>query len=683
MIEYNFTVSDIFSTLCGFVLFPLVIVIPGYVVCCFLNVLSFRNIRFYHQIALSILISFVVSPIVFYLLSIFGGYRLVSFFVFLLLLGAILLFVRNVPSVSFSLEEKCLLLCALVWIVFSLLSLVDIQLRNGLYYSVTSGDHTTRISVVDAMKRTGVPPVNPSYYPGKPVTLSFLYFFWYILGGFIDFIGGNLVDARGAFFASIIWAGLGLMAAISFYLYFRNTQLKSKLKSSLFWGIALLTVTGLDIFPVILVISNLHSPIPDAEQWNEQISSWLSSLLWVPHHVAALVAGIAILLLLNVANDQSKKMYFSYMTLCGFAFASMFGLSVWVTFVFVLFWLFLLFQMILKKHNKEYIVLTLYAGILALCLSVSFLRGITSTAGSNLQGVTVATLPINFAVRHFSLLDALIEGNSDVFQSLLRLLFLPLNYFLELGFYFVAGLIWLRARKDQADLTIFSLEKILLLSSLLIATFLRSTIIENNDLGWRSWLPGQFVLLIWGVDVISIIWKKLSIRTQVNLAFLMIIGLFSTLINVSLLRFQPIFIDVDNNLGRHNLSARKAYTSIITTFSENVIVQYNPDGRIDRPSGLYGMRQSAISDRTAYGIPSLTFLEKVNDVKRLFNLQNIKSWQPVDDFCKKFFIDVLVIEDKDPLWGELDILAKERKPYFLDNNYAVFSCGNFAFSKSH
>ena len=49
----------------------------------------------------------------------------------------------------------------------------------------------------------------------------------------------------------------------------------------------------------------------------------------------------------------------------------------------------------------------------------------------------------------------------------------------------------------------------------------------------------------------------------------------------------------------------------------------------------------------------------------------------------KFFIDVLVIEDKDPLWGELDILAKERKPYFLDNNYAVFSCGNFAFSKSH
>ena len=39
---------------------------------------------------------------------------------------------------------------------------------------------------------------------------------------------------------------------------------------------------------------------------------------------------------------------------------------------------------------------------------------------------------------------------------------------------------------------------------LLLGSTLRSTI-SNNDLGWRVWLPGQFVLLIWGVDVVEIL----------------------------------------------------------------------------------------------------------------------------------------------------------------------------------
>ena len=54
--------------------------------------------------------------------------------------------------------------CASIWIVFALFSLVDIQWDDQLYYSVAGFDHATRISIVDAMSRTGVPPVNPSYF---------------------------------------------------------------------------------------------------------------------------------------------------------------------------------------------------------------------------------------------------------------------------------------------------------------------------------------------------------------------------------------------------------------------------------------------------------------------------------------------------------------------------------------
>ena len=76
---------------------------------------------------------------------------------------------------------------------------------------------------------------------------------------------------------------------------------------------------------------------------------------------------------------------------------------------------------------------------------------------------------------------------------------LPLNYALEFGFFFfVAGVKWRQyrvgdeplSRQDAACLT-------MLVTSTLICTFLRSSVIGNNDLGWRGFLPAQFVLLLW------------------------------------------------------------------------------------------------------------------------------------------------------------------------------------------
>jgi hypothetical protein len=61
---------------------------------------------------------------------------------------------------------RALLLILFGWLVLSALSLVDLQWGEcELYFSVASYDHTTRVSIIDAMMRTGVPPINPSYYP--------------------------------------------------------------------------------------------------------------------------------------------------------------------------------------------------------------------------------------------------------------------------------------------------------------------------------------------------------------------------------------------------------------------------------------------------------------------------------------------------------------------------------------
>jgi hypothetical protein len=94
------------------------------------------------------------------------------------------------------------------------------------------------------------------------------------------------------------------------------------------------------------------------------------------------------------------------------------------------------------------------------------------------------------------------------------------------------------------------------------------------------------------------------------------------------------------------------------------------------------MRQSAISDRTAYGISTEIFLERVTTVGGIFTLDAIPNWQPVDDLCEQNFIDVLVIENTDPLWKSFDVLKADRQPHYLDDTFAVFSCGSFAASPS-
>ena len=65
-------------------------------------------------------------------------------------------------------------------------------------------------------------------------------------------------------------------------------------------------VTGLDILPV-LVKALLHMPTDgDMEWWSAaQVSSWMDSLLWVPHHIAGLVCCLLGFLLVWMSKGTS------------------------------------------------------------------------------------------------------------------------------------------------------------------------------------------------------------------------------------------------------------------------------------------------------------------------------------------------------------------------------------------
>jgi len=682
MFEYNFMLQDIASTLLGFLIFPVVLIFPGYVAGWLLNVFEFRARFFYSRLAIALILSVAIGPVLFYLASSLLSFNVAFALIVLFFLGFIVTLLIDRPKFP-SLQNRFaawVFILAGLSIVISLFSLIDIQWKNSLFFSVVGYDHTTRISIVDAMTRTGVPPVNPSYYPGRPVLLTSLYFFWYILGSLVDQAGGHLVDARGAFFASAIWSGLAVMALIAFYLRLRDRARKNIWKSALI-GVALLLVTGLDFLPATLAMRQIHAAVGDVEHWNEQITAWMGSMLWVPHHLAALVAcSTGAILALSMRGQESKRK-FMLMVVAGMAFASGIGLSVWVTLVFVLFWGVWIFASFFRSEDRALILPMIFAGGVAALLAAPFLLGVLSGSGGG-----GGTFPVAFEVRAFSIFEGLLADSSAGVRNAVRLLLLPINYFFELGFFLYVGILWLRQYRSSFRHSPFAMMEILLLVvSFFVGTFLRSTVIENNDLGWRAWLPGQFVLLIWGVDILRGWYgsEKTSElyppRMKLNLVILLAFGIISTVMDLVLLRAGYYFY-YGPSIGREIYSARAVYAAINEKIPPDAVVQYNPASTVNRPSGLYGNHQSAISDRSAYGVPLNVYESKVAEIRRIFEMSDVNSWQPVDELCGREFIDVIILVADDGLWSSLDALAAEREPLYWDRYVAAFTCGRVAAS---
>jgi hypothetical protein len=674
----NFTLQDIIGTLLGFSLFPLVLVFPGYIFGWAFDLFEFRARLLPARFAVSLLLSVAICPIFYYLVASLFSLNVALIVTGLIAAVFVAMLVYEKPTLPQDGQWRIFFWVSLGWVIFAISCLVDLQWgHQELYFSVAALDHTTRVSIIDAMTRTGVPPINPSYYPGHYVKLTFLYFFWYILGSIIDIAGGRLVDARTALFASIIWCGIALMALIVFYLRMRDGRAASKVWQRALIGIASLSITGLDIIPAIALIGfgNVYAR-GDLEHWNEQITAWVGSLFWVPHHVASLIAGCVGMLLVHSVRRQTRSKQFIALIFSGVAFASALGLSVWVTFVFVLFWGIWMLCLYFQKGQRALLLPMLIAGVVALLLAGPFLLGLLSGSGGG-----NGAFPITFDVRSFRLADAFLVNSSFLWRSFIRLIFLPLNYFLELGFFFLVAFIWLKSNKDNLRSHPYYFAEALLLGvSFIIGTFARSILIGNNDLGWRAWLPGQFILLIWGVDVLEGFVRSpisrfaLSQTTKYNLVLLAVLGVSTTILDVSLLRFGHYF-SFGSEAGRQIFSARQAYTMISQTLPEDVIVQYNPAGVLNRPSGLYGMRQSAISDRTAYGVPLDKYFSKAKQISKIFKMENAQNWNLIDALCNEYFINVIVIVNADPLWKSLGLLEKQRAALYADDYNAVFFCG--------
>ena len=291
-------------------------------------------------------------------------------------------------------------------------------------------------------------------------------------------------------------------------------------------------------------------------------------------------------------------------------------------------------------------------------------------------------------------------------KAALNLAFLPLNYFLEFGFFFVVAClairrVWRKGFQDQADWCASALAA----ASLLLCTFLKATVISSNDLGWRSVLVLQFIVLLWAAEM----WDEGVLgfapprtggpaahsRSAPRLvALTLVLGALGSCYELCLERTFPIltdsfavqrypFLALDRQLGRRTFELRAAYEKLALTLPKGATVQHNPEAGIGNvPAGLYSDRQM-VADVGSCGYVfggSKKFCEEfvLPRLKQLFDGRQTVTAGEVANTCRDFSISALVFKDTDPVWADKSSWIWKAHPLLSNDFVRVIECGRDA-----
>jgi hypothetical protein len=680
-----FMLTDIAASLAALCLFPLFIAVPGYVVAWALDLYDFRRRTWQFRLVFCVPLSIAICPIVTYLAGRMGGMTAVW-----VLYGGVW-----VTSVGMSacataigrgarthacrvgtLADTCFALAAL-WIVLALGSLIDWQIGERLYYSTTALDSSVRTAFTHSLATTGIPPSNPFFYPGQPVPLRYHYF-WFIPGALVERLGGSWIGPRHAIIAGTIWCGLALMAVLALYLRLFERREGADIRGRVTTGLLLLGVTGLDIIPIGLLVF-LHARgvvgvvMPSVDWWNEQICGWLGTMLWEPHYLAGLIVCLtAFLLLWRIDEKSDRREVAAYGALAGVALATALGTSIYVTFVFAVFLAGWMLMAIVRRWRRHAASMAIAAGV-SIALAAPYLAGLTGSAGGGSL--------LHWTVRTFRPAEMALAGQAEPWRlALINLASLPVNYFLELGFFLAIG-IW-QVRRWRAAGRPLQRHQLaaawMIAASLLVCTFVRSGVISNNDLGWRGVLIAQFILLLWSVDLLG----TLGGFSRSLAVALLTLGVASNVYDLAMLRLYPWLADrgavptigwiaADRQAGSRTYAERAAWEWINSRTRAGAVVAFNPSVRLqDTSAFLYSRRQILAADTACYTI--FGGLPKQCDTVRA-GLLRVFSGEP-ESPCGVLQADAVVVKDTDAVWGNSQSWVWRAEPRYANGHVRVFEC---------
>jgi len=687
---HNFMVDDLMGSLIAVGLFPLFVLVPGYAIAWLLGLFEFRRRTNAFRIALSIPLSIAICPIVTYLTGRFGSMNAVWAFyaaaAICFLTVAARQLRKGIPrGFGIRKEMRIFVVISVAWLAVALFSLIDIQIGDRLYYPVSALDSSIRVEFIHSIGATGIPPQNPFYLAGPPANLRYHYF-WLMMCSLVERAGMGAVTPRQALIGGTFWCGIALMALVALYLRLFAAGDPARFRRRALTGILLLGITGLDIIPTLLLVflyarGLMGFVLPSVEWWNEHVDWFVYSTLWAPHALASMLACFTGFLLLWKAGAATRwSGVLRYSPLAALALASSIGASIYVSFVFASFLMVWTVVTVWKKWRWETAALV-SAGFGCIALILPYLK--------DLQGPASGGAPLQFTVRAFSLADMI-----PVWHGLTpgwRLILvngplIPLNYLMELGFFFLAGLVTLRKfRKRGGSLSREELAcAVMAAVSILICTFLRSSVIGCNDLGWRGFLIAEFVLLLWAVDVLAD--AKLPISERRLLTVCIVLGVSGTIYDLAITRFYPVLADSgvmppldwmspDRQFGKRTYASRYAYRWARAQVSPTAAIQFNPKVVFqDTPAMLYSDRRFVASDMGCNasfgGDPALC----APVASRLRNFYAAGGDSATKDICQSIPVQLLIAKDTDPVWADDNSWVWTETPIFANRFIRLFGC---------
>lgn len=690
---HNYTLQDIAGTLASIPVFAIFLFAPGY---CFghaTDMMGFRSRATAEKFLLSVPFSLVVSTMAANLVGRYVPARILMVCFLVCSVWVCFHLIRewfagrkdNRVNKKLHATTRIAIALAALWAITVVVSVVDIQWGDRLYTSTALWDHAVRVAFVRSALRTGSPPGNPFCYLGFVPTARY-YYYWYVLCGYPARLAH--IDARYILCGSSVWAGFSLAALLPLYLKdFCSTQENIRRKSIL--GMVLLAATGLDILPTLRVYLDFKSLAPDMEWWNPvQITSWTDALIWVPHHVASLVACFTgMLALWSVRNKSSEAAVTTGPRLiaCAFAalaFAAAAGLSVYVTFTFAIFLCCWAFRLLYKGAVVDFLSF-LGTGCLTVIISLPYLHDLlapgSAGGGPAISGASSGAGSgrfIQFGLREmpgFLVAPHFLKIRGFSHSLLLFPFALIAVYALEFGFFAVIG--WLRLKRDARRKSRLSESEVaswyLIACSMVVITFVRSTVIGSNDLGFRSAMIAQFILLLWAAEYLDR-WLFPSPRKQLKLwnvkavvlSATLVLGFAGTAYSVCILRTYAVLEDcgwivqpadwlpAPPNIGRYLYDTRRAYEELSRSVPADSIVQYNPMTPDYLPLLMYSKFQSVDAFPncgTEFGGDVSACPPVQSAIADLFNRPGKYN---IHELCSKLHIDALVVRESDPAWQD-------------------------------
>ncbi len=214
-----------------------------------------------------------------------------------------------------------------LWALIVAFDFVDFNIGGALNQSLLDLDMVKHAAVTGAIAREGLPFSDPFF--ARPGFVGYYYYF-YLWPAAMLWSGGALVNARMAFAAADFWVGLTFTALL--WRIAVDARLIRPGRARAFMGLLLLFcfVSGADLLMIAMRAITTGKIEAQTDCWNTEIVFALRSILWVPHHMTAMVAAWGALLLIVRAQNAIGKARWILAAMAGLGIATCFGSSVWI-----------------------------------------------------------------------------------------------------------------------------------------------------------------------------------------------------------------------------------------------------------------------------------------------------------------------------------------------------------------